>query len=949
MHIRLIAMVLAALFLANCGGGSGGGDDNANGASLNTVELKVIGLRAAALGGNLVLKFPDGSTRTVTSDGTYSYDNSSNPAALSEFGLSSQPNDQACFARVANNGASTGTAVINILCGYRNEIRVSGIEGALDIGDPLIITRDLFYYENQNGAVSPLAIKTITQNSTAFNPDLDGSPKDSTYYSFIYGMPSSSVANYEQDLRIVSSPNDYECLSFKGAQGFYQIVCNKKDSFEERYELAQKCVAIQASDSLGYITANGPSEYNLQTDLSLAEKFFVKPAHMGSYMLYDRDEYYLAHAGGQLIRSTFQGVAQEWSITDRQSITMLAGQAGFETRQRLAPDGDPRILQHDLALHAPISEDPHQDLSYQTRPDSFEFIEVDASECTEHPEASLNATIDPSFYNPKDPTQPIYGYADIHAHYAFPKTMGGMAMSGEVVHPWGIKHAMENCHSLHGADGSLDLLASQTGLGSTHAIDGYPDFVEWPSKDAITHVQAYYRWIERAYLSGLRLSVNLATGNPSFCQALERIVGLGQKEHGCSGLESVSAQNNYIKWIEEYIDAQAGGPGKGWFRVVHSSQEAREVIADNKLAVILGVEHGTLFSCRESSTCSNAYIDESINALYDVGVRAVFPVHRFDNKFAGTRPGGGARGAWMNLASKLDSSNISGLGDLIPPGGNYYNTSIGGHYIEVEQCPPGTNGVSDMYSMQTFRNVDMSILTDALPGVFGSLLAGIIDTNFGPYDDYAGITNACNVRGLHPSGQHLITRLMEKGMFIDVGHLSQSAMLETLDMIEANNYPAVVNSHGWIDNATSTHNRIFDAGGSIGIFNTTPQNFANSIANYRTILTNTSYPKSFALGSDIQGVTSQPGPENPANANVVSHPFMSLDGTVTFHEPQTGNRTFDYNTEGIAHYGLYAEWLESFKQEDIKRGDDTISSFMNSAEAYIQMWERAEAHVLANQ
>ena len=49
--------------------------------------------------------------------------------------------------------------------------------------------------------------------------------------------------------------------------------------------------------------------------------------------------------------------------------------------------------------------------------------------------------------------------------------------------------------------------------------------------------------------------------------------------------------------LERYIDAQAGGPGKGFFRIVETPAAAREVIARGKLAVVLGIETSNLFDC----------------------------------------------------------------------------------------------------------------------------------------------------------------------------------------------------------------------------------------------------------------------------------------------------------------------------------------------------------------
>ena len=53
----------------------------------------------------------------------------------------------------------------------------------------------------------------------------------------------------------------------------------------------------------------------------------------------------------------------------------------------------------------------------------------------------------------------------------------------------------------------------------------------------------------------------------------------------------------------------------------------------------------------------------------------------------------------------------------------------------------------------------------------------------------------------------------------------------------------------------------------------------------------------------------------------------------------TGQRTFDYNKEGVAHYGLYADWLADLR----RTGGQQMAREMNrGAEAYLQMWERAE-------
>ena len=56
--------------------------------------------------------------------------------------------------------------------------------------------------------------------------------------------------------------------------------------------------------------------------------------------------------------------------------------------------------------------------------------------------------------------------------------------------------------------------------------------------------------------------------------------------------------------LEAFVDAQNGGPGQGWYRIVTTPQQARQVTAAGKLAVVLGIEVDSLFGCNKHSTCT---------------------------------------------------------------------------------------------------------------------------------------------------------------------------------------------------------------------------------------------------------------------------------------------------------------------------------------------------------
>ena len=88
----------------------------------------------------------------------------------------------------------------------------------------------------------------------------------------------------------------------------------------------------------------------------------------------------------------------------------------------------------------------------------------------------------------------------------------------------------------------------------------------------------------------------------------------------------------------------------------------------------------------------------------------------------------------------------------------------------------------------------------------------------------------------------------------------------------------------------------------------------------------------WGYGADLGGLSEQPG------AGALTYPFKSMDDRVTFDRQVTGSRTFDYSKEGVAHYGLYADWFA-----DLRRlgGEALRNDLWDGAEAYLEMWERA--------
>ncbi len=85
-----------------------------------------------------------------------------------------------------------------------------------------------------------------------------------------------------------------------------------------------------------------------------------------------------------------------------------------------------------------------------------------------------------------------------------------------------------------------------------------------------------------------------------------------------------------------------------------------------------------------------------------------------------------------------------------------------------------------------------------------------------------------------------------------------------------------------------------------------------------------------------------PGPRPDAAQRPLRYPFTSYDGSVTFTRERTGTRTFDLNRDGVAHYGLVADLIADMQQT--AGGRAALSLLFDSAEAYVDTWQRAFDH-----
>ncbi|MCB1705198.1 MAG: hypothetical protein KDI17_10050 [Halioglobus sp.] len=674
-------------------------------------------------------------------------------------------------------------------------------------------------------------------------------------------------------------------------------------------------------------------------------RFLLRPSDLGKYLLYDQNHGYLVSDGNSLQRQV--ALAFDVRAVDDKVVVDADMQSEGEWQLWAAPDAQ-FLLQHVQSGNYIGAEGA---LVAAADAAELQFVAQDA--CATFPELTLNATGEVTVTEFDDGS--VFGFVETHAHLFTNLAFGGGGVfHGAPFHPLGVEHALHDCDLSHGFEGRRDLMGAGFSGGDINALlpalisgelaeknhntDGYPTFTDWPNApSSSTHQVQYYKWLERAYLSGMRLLVQHATTNEFLCK-LAVGVGAQPKRHDCNDMVNVDAILDATFAMERYIDALSGGPGQGWFRIVYSPEEAREEIVAGNLAVVLGIETSVLFDCylvppEGFSKCTEADVVAKLDEYHAKGVRVLFPVHKYDNGFSA---GDGHRG----------------IIDI----GNFGHT---GHFNNYIECPselltfPGgfdTGGLAfsalnqprDVYDAAP--PVDVSEFEQK---VVGTLFPYVALISSGPL---AG--EYCQKHGLTDLGEFLMTEMMKRGMIIEVDHMPRKSYQRAYEILEEYDYPAM-GTHGRNNNG-----RLYKLGG-MSKFNfgrcrsatasaTMDDGFQERIQLMRDMGT---FPAE-GFGFDFNGFAGAPGPRFGDNARCsslqtdegVTYPFKSYAGDVTLEQPVVGNRTLDFNTEGMVHLGLVAELIEDVRRDGVS--DQELEPLFKSAEGYIRVWEKSERRAL---
>jgi len=547
-------------------------------------------------------------------------------------------------------------------------------------------------------------------------------------------------------------------------------------------------------------------------EVAAGEPFYMKATRLGSYLLYDSDRQLLAVENGRVVPADRASEAADWEVRESGgSFTLENRQAG----KSLAVNKPGRLV---LASDAA----------------AFSFEEKTG--CSAYPEIEVNA--EGPVRTGTGPNGEVSGLVDAHMHHMAFEFLGGKAHCGRPWHPYGPPEALIDCpdHQPNGAGAVLENTVSYGNPVGTHDTDGWPTFEGWPHHASLTHEQSYYKWIERSWRGGLRVFVNLLVENEVLCKAYPL-----KSEHavrtGCNEMASARLQAERMHELQDYIDAQNGGPGKGWYRIVRTPAEARQVIEQGKLAVVMGMETSKPFNCGrfdDQPTCTKREIASEIDAFHRLGVSQLELVNKFDNGFTGVAGDSGTTGAATNTGNFADTGEFWDLGRCQDP--RFHD-----HTPTAVHTPDDDHG----------HNEDALIAN-------GLRAFPPIDTG-GKLPVYPPPPN-CNQLRLSDLGRYALDRIMANGMVFDPDHMGVYARQDSLTVLEKKRYPGIISSHSW--STEDAVPRIYALGGMVTPYAGNSEDFVEKWRRIRAIRasqTRNEHYFGFGYGADANGFGSQGG------------------------------------------------------------------------------------------
>jgi microsomal dipeptidase-like Zn-dependent dipeptidase len=532
----------------------------------------------------------------------------------------------------------------------------------------------------------------------------------------------------------------------------------------------------------------------------------------------------------------------------------------------------------------------------------------------------------PNVLGPQPGTGRLRGFVDLHTHPLANLGFGGKLLYGGVdvgsmlpadpdcnrnVRALCMQQALGHDGSTHGGAGvNLDPFGGHFGLdcGDTireqvihglqkklqldHDVDGdahgAPDFTQWPTWWDVTHQKMWVDWIRRTYLGGLRVMVLLATSNKTLGDMTAGPGDFPTDDKSSADLQLTEA----TAFVSRHSD---------FMEIARSPSDLERIVRANKLAIVLGIEVDNIGDFNKANPLTETQITAEIDRLFQQGVRYIFPIHVLDNPFGGT----------------------AAYEDLF----NYSTFREAGHWWSLE-CADSSIGYS-------FKPVGDAALFFAK---LFKLEAGFAFSSPPAYS--ACPSGQRNTLGLTPNGLIAIKQMMRHGMLIDIDHMSELAQSGAIALAAniGSGYPlnsghsGLRGNNGTERNMTSNqYAAIARLHGMAGIGSVDLDAY-QWVQMYQKVLQAMGPGAVAGFGTDTDGL--QPGMP-PRRGSSVRY-------DESFPRSRLGTREWDYNTDGVAHYGMLPDFLADARTAP--GGKDLVdANLMLGADYFLQTWKKCES------
>ena len=523
----------------------------------------------------------------------------------------------------------------------------------------------------------------------------------------------------------------------------------------------------------------------------------------------------------------------------------------------------------------------------------------------------------------------LKGFVDLHTHPMSHLAMGGKLLhgapdkgilmpAGAIYDPRGVGvsgatcngqardardvgEALGSCYSTHAGH---DLIKNKCGnhirrvvldefengkhTNKPHDVDhppGYPSFTKWPKYNDVLHQQMWIDWVKRAHDGGMRVMVALSVNSMTFAKGID----------GNQPYDDKTIGDLQVAQMKRLVARH-----RRWMEIAYSAADLRRIVSQDKLAIILGSELDDIGSFAWSKRePTRGEVKAEIARLHRQGIRYIFPVHVIDNHFGGTaiyeaefpRASRYHFGHWPKI---ICADRADGITARITNGGDLFKSfalGAAGGSFPVPSCPSGIG----------FKNG----------------------------------------RDLQPLGEYAIDEIMAHGMLIDIDHGSQATVDDIIARTRAKSYPVVSGHNGLRHDNRNPHihentrtaaqyKAIVATKGvaGIGFGDSTASQFIKEVRRARAAAPGLAVN----LGSDINGFVAMPGPEKCEGATCVQY-------SAAFPKAKMGDKEWDFNVDGVAHIGLFPDFL---RKVELLGGEDIVDDLFDGAEHVAVMWEGAE-------